>query len=146
MSTVGQLTRRYSDATVLMHATIAKKAGLSGADHKYLGLLMQHGPMTAGKWASLTGLTTGAITGLIDRLEKKMLVKRTADQTDRRKQVIVPNMAQAEQLLGSVFADLQSKTAQFIATMTDAEVAAVERYLRANAEIMERVTQELQQQ
>ncbi len=54
-----------------MHEAIAKSAGLTGTDHKYLGLIIQHGEMTAGKLSKLTGLTTGAITGLIDRLEKR---------------------------------------------------------------------------
>ena len=60
-------SRQYSDASIFMHEAIARKAGLSGADHKYLGLILQHKELTAGEIAKLTGLTTGAVTGLIDR-------------------------------------------------------------------------------
>ena len=141
-----ELVRQFSDATVILHATIAQHAGLTGSDHKYLGLLVQHGSLSAGEWAKLTGLSTGAITGLIDRLEKKALVKRTPDAHDRRKQIIVPDMTQVSLLFGEVFGTLQSQTAAFIATMAPSEVAAVTRYLQATIGIMERVTESLNQQ
>lgn len=64
-------SRAYSDASILMHEAIARTAGLSGTDHKYLGLIMQHKELTAGDISKLTGLSTGAVTGFIDRLEKK---------------------------------------------------------------------------
>jgi DNA-binding MarR family transcriptional regulator len=69
-------SRLYSDNSILMHEAIARKAGLSGTDHKYLGLIVQNGTVTAGELSTLTGLTTGAVTGVIDRLEKKKFVKR----------------------------------------------------------------------
>ena len=47
--------------------------------------------MTAGELSNLTGLTTGAVTGLIDRFEKKKLVKRQFAEDDRRKVIIEPN-------------------------------------------------------
>jgi DNA-binding MarR family transcriptional regulator len=55
-------SRKYSDTSILMHEAISRKAGLSGTDHKYLGLLIQEGPMTAGELSQRTGLTGGAIT------------------------------------------------------------------------------------
>ena len=57
---------------------------LNGTDHKYLGFIIQKGQMTAGEPAVLTGLTTGSVTGLIDRFESKT-GKETTRQTDRRK-------------------------------------------------------------
>ena len=136
-ATLPDLVRQFSDTTVLLHAAIARQAGLAGSDHKYLGLLIERGTLTAGEWAKLTGLSTGAVTGLIDRLEKKQLVQRTFDAHDRRKLVIVPNLTQVKQVFGNIFATLQSHTAQFIATMSEAEVVAVERYLRATIVIMQ---------
>ncbi|MCL4641134.1 MAG: MarR family transcriptional regulator, partial [Olivibacter sp.] len=85
------LSRKYSDTSILMHEAIAREIGLSGTDHKYLGFIIQNGEMTAGELSRLTGLTTGAVTGLVDRLEKKKLVKRKFDSEDRRKVIIVPN-------------------------------------------------------
>ena len=41
-------SRKYSDASIFMHEAIARKAGLTGSDHKYLGLILQHDQLTAG--------------------------------------------------------------------------------------------------
>ena len=71
-----KLSQLYAYTSIQMHEAIARKAGLSGTDHKYLGFLIEKGQMTAGELSNLTGLTTGAVTGLIDRFEKKKLVKR----------------------------------------------------------------------
>src|SRR5699024_4194273 len=58
-----------STAVVLFHEAIAQRLGLSAADLKALGLIMRDGPLTAGALAQRTGLTPGAVTGLVDRLE-----------------------------------------------------------------------------
>jgi DNA-binding MarR family transcriptional regulator len=78
---IRKLSQLYSYTSIQMHEAIARKAGLSGTDHKYLGFLMEKGQMTAGELSNLTGLTTGAVTGLIDRFEKKKLVKRHLPKT-----------------------------------------------------------------
>ncbi len=96
-------SRKYSDASILMHEAIARKAGLSGTDHKYLGLILQHKQLTAGDISKLTGLTTGAVTGLIDRLEKKKLLKRQFTRNDRRKVLIIPNVENSMKLLSPIF-------------------------------------------
>src|ERR1700742_3676584 len=87
-----KLNQLHSYTSLQMHETIARKAGLSGTDHKYLGFLIVKGQMTAGELSKLTGLTTGAVTGLIDRFEKKKLVKRQFAREDRRKVIIDPNI------------------------------------------------------
>ena len=136
-------SRQYSDASILMHEAIARKAGLSGTDHKYLGLLLEKGPATAGELAQMTGLTTGAVTGLIDRLEKKKLVTRQFDKTDRRKVIIVPDVQNTKQLLTPIFAELQAKTAALIASFSEAELQLIERYFLAATGIMQEVTTQL---
>ena len=103
-------SRQYSDASIFMHEAIARKAGLTGSDHKYLGLILQHKELTAGDLSKLTGLTTGAVTGLIDRLEKKKLLKRQFTKDDRRKVIIVPNEEKTMKLLQPLFLELQQKT------------------------------------
>ncbi len=61
--------RELSAATIMFHQAIADRLGLNPTDHKCLDLLASKGLMTAGELAEMTGLTTGAITGVIDRLE-----------------------------------------------------------------------------
>jgi DNA-binding MarR family transcriptional regulator len=137
---IAALGKRFSDATIFMHEAIAKKAGLSGADHKYLALIIEHGEMTAGELAKLTGLTTGAITGLVDRLEKKKLVKRRFDKADRRKIVIVPNRENSAKLFGDAFGDLQRRIVDYFSRLSEEEIQIIERYLLATIEIMDTVT------
>jgi DNA-binding MarR family transcriptional regulator len=85
----GNLGRETSTLTVLRHARIAEKLGLSGTDHKALDLVGQaEGPLTAGRIAELTGLSTGAVTGVIDRLEQAGFVRRVRDLRDRRKVLV----------------------------------------------------------
>ena len=134
------ISRNYSDASILMHEAIARCAGLSGTDHKYLGLLIQSEEMTAGDIAEKTGLTTGSVTALIDRLEKRDLVRRKADPTDRRRVLVIPNTAKAMELLQPIFTDLQDRTLQLAATFSGEELEAIKRYFTSATEIMRTVT------
>jgi DNA-binding MarR family transcriptional regulator len=119
-----------------MHEAIGRKAGMSGTDHKYLGFLLQHGQMTAGELAEITGLTTGAVTSLIDRFEKKMLVKRQADKTDRRKVIIVPNTEKISALLIPLYQDFQDNTDKLFAAFTTDELNILEKYFLNATELM----------
>ncbi len=136
-------SRQYSDASIFMHEAIERKAGLSGADHKYLGLILQHKELTAGDISKLTGLTTGAVTGLIDRLEKKKLLKRQFTKDDRRKVIIIPNPENSMKLLQPIFSELQQKTADLIASFTEKEIQIIERYFLEATTIMNETTDNL---
>lgn len=137
------ISRQYSDTSILMHEAIARKAGLSGTDHKYLGLLIQKGQITAGEFSILTGLTTGSVTGLIDRLEKKKLVKRKFLKDDRRKVIIEPNTKNVMTLLEPIFAELQQKTEKLITSFSDNEIQIIETYFSKAIEIMNVITTKL---
>jgi len=80
--------RRSSAAGVLHGQAIAKRVGVNSSDLECLDLILLNGPSTAGDIARRTGLTSGAVTGLIDRLERLGLVERTADAQDRRKVLV----------------------------------------------------------
>lgn len=136
-------SRKYSDASIFMHEAIARKAGLSGTDHKYLGLILQHKELTAGDIAKLTGLTTGAVTGLIDRLEKKKLLKRQFTKDDRRKVIIIPNVENSMKLLQPLFSELQQKTARLITSFSEKEIQIIERYFTEATAIMNEITDNL---
>ncbi len=133
-------SRQYSDASVFMHEAIARKAGLSGTDHKYLGLILQHRELTAGDISRLTGLTTGAVTGLIDRLEKKKLLKRQLSKDDRRKVIIIPNAENSMKLLQPIFGELEQKTAELIASFSEREIRIIEQYFTGATAIMKETT------
>jgi DNA-binding MarR family transcriptional regulator len=135
--------RQYSDASIFMHEAIARKAGLTGSDHKYLGIILQHKELTAGELSKLTGLTTGAVTGLIDRLEKKKLLKRKFTKDDRRKVIIVPIEENIMKLLQPVFLELQQKTSDLIATFSLTEIQVIDRFFTEAIAIMKQTTNNL---
>lgn len=138
-------SRQYSDTSVFMHEVIARRAGLSGTDHKYLGIILDHKQLTAGELAELTGLTTGAVTGLIDRLEAKKLVERKFTKEDRRKVIIVANEKNCMKLLKPLFEELHTKTEELIATFSEKELKIVERYFIEATQLMKQVINKLNQ-
>ena len=82
--------RELSTSTVLAASSIAQKVGMGPNDLKCGELLVRNGPMTAGQLAKATGLTSGAITGIVDRLEKAGWARREADPHDRRRVIVHP--------------------------------------------------------
>ena len=137
---IRKLIERYSYTSIQMHEAVARKAGLSGTDHKYLGFLIQKGQMTAGELSNLTGLTTGAVTGLIDRFEKKKLVKRQFAEDDRRKVIIVPNIEKIMTLLVPLYKEFRNKSEILIASFSNKEINIIEAYFLKAVEIMNETT------
>jgi DNA-binding MarR family transcriptional regulator len=82
--------RRASAQGVIFGQTVADCAGISNSDMDCLDFLNLEGRVTAGRLAEITGLTTGAITGVVDRLEQAGFVRRERDADDRRKVFIAP--------------------------------------------------------
>lgn len=140
---IRKLSQQYTYASIQMHETIARKAGLSGTDHKYLGFLIEKGQMTAGELSNLTGLTTGAVTGLIDRLEKKELVKRQFAEGDRRKVFIEPNTSTIMALLVPLYQEFRNKSEELMASFSDQELKIIETYFLKATEIMTETTNRL---
>ncbi len=82
--------RTFTTSTVLAANAIARKVGMGANDLRCAEILVRKGPMTAGELGELAGLTTGAITGIVDRLEKAGWAKRAPDPHDRRRVIIYP--------------------------------------------------------
>lgn len=138
-----RLSQQYAYTSIQMHEAVARKAGLSGTDHKYLGFLIEKGQMTAGELSNLTGLTTGAVTGLIDRFEKKKLVKRQFAKGDRRKVIIVPNTKNIMALLVPLYAAFRNKSEKLTASFTNKEINIIEAYFLKAIDIMNETTNTL---
>ncbi len=85
---VGRLARRHSTAVVLFHHAVAERLGLGPTDHKCLDVLRDRGAMAGSDLAAITGLTSGAITGVVARLEQAGYVRRAQDPHDGRKQIL----------------------------------------------------------
>ncbi len=76
--------REASAAGIVLHQTIADRLNLHITDHKCMGIICEHGPLSAGRLAELTGLTTGAITAVLNRLERRGYARRVRNPEDRR--------------------------------------------------------------
>ena len=119
--------RRSSAQGVIFGQTVANVAGISGSDLECLDFLNLEGRVTAGRLAELTGLTTGAITGVVDRLEKAGLVRRERDEADRRKVfiTIVPENVAA---IGRFYVPMQQAMLKLWSTYSDAELRLLLRF------------------
>lgn len=133
---IRKLSQQYAYTSIQMHESIGRKAGMAGTDHKYLGFLIQKGKMTAGELSVLTGLTTGAVTGLIDRFEKKKLVKRLPDKEDRRKIFIVPNTQKILALFQPMYMGFQNDSENLIGSFSAGELKTLGKYFSGALKIM----------
>ena len=98
---LSDLGRKISTQTVFLHQAIAQGIGLNATDTKCLDLIGAEpdGTVTAGRLSDLTGLTTGAITHIVDRLERRGFVERVRDTGDRRRLFVRVRAGSLEPLL-----------------------------------------------
>src|SRR3954447_19769229 len=81
----GKVFRAYQTSNDNFDQAIADRVGMNRTDMRCLDLVDQAGGMTAGELAKAAGLTTGAVTAVIDRLERAEMARRVADPSDRRR-------------------------------------------------------------
>ena len=113
----------------------AARSGMTVTDLQVMDILESTGPMTAGQLADLTGLTTGAITGMLNRLEESGLVQRVRDPSDGRR-VIVRLVSHAPERQGSgpVFDELARAWEELASQYDEAQLASMLDFLkRSNA-------------
>jgi DNA-binding MarR family transcriptional regulator len=87
---LNQTIQRTGTLTVLHTNAVADKIGLSATEFESMDIISRNQPISAGRLATECGLTTGAITGIIDRLERAGLVRRVNDPKDRRRVLLDP--------------------------------------------------------
>lgn len=92
-SDVAHGLRYFSTAAVLFHHAVAERLGLGPTDLQCLELLLERGAATASELAALTGLTSGALTGVVARLEAADFIERNADPSDGRRQTLQPRVS-----------------------------------------------------
>ncbi|WP_437959217.1 MarR family transcriptional regulator [Sorangium sp. So ce119] len=122
-----RLGRELSTQSVLFHQAIAERLGLKGTDHKYLDVLRraaEAGPVTPGDLVQLTGLTSGGVTGVLDRLEAAGFVRRVKHPSDRRQLVIEP-VTERYAEIGALFAPFRERWAVLCARYSLAELRLI---------------------
>jgi DNA-binding MarR family transcriptional regulator len=128
-----QVGREHSDATVIFHAAVAARLGLHPTDHKVMSLLERQGAMSAGEIAQRTGLATGSVTALIDRLEQRGLARRRPDPRDRRR-VLVEATEAGVASFAPYFAPRRRSLARLFSRYTDDELAVIVDFLTRSTE------------
>jgi DNA-binding MarR family transcriptional regulator len=136
------LGREFSTAIVMFHEAVGRLMGLSAVERKCIDVLRRLGPVTAGTIGEHTGLTTGAVTGLMDRLEKAGYVRRERDPSDRRK--VVVHLLPSEHLdaqLAAAFGPFGEDMTKIAARYTPAEHRAIADWIAVTTEALVANTQ-----
>jgi DNA-binding MarR family transcriptional regulator len=136
------LLREVSGQGVLYSNAVASRLGISSSDLECLGYLTD-GPITAGALAEATRLTTGAITGMVDRLEKAGFARRERDPNDRRK-VLVRLTPTALEGAAPYFAPMERATRSALAGYSDGDLALLQDFLVRSREAAAAAMAELQ--
>lgn len=119
--------RRSSAQGVLYGQAVANVAGIANSDLECMDILYLEGHVTAGRLAEVTGLTTGAITGVVDRLEKAGLVRRERDEHDRRK-VFISVVPETGAKIGELYVPMQQAMEKVFSTYSDEELRLLLRF------------------
>ncbi|MBO0701663.1 MAG: MarR family transcriptional regulator [Candidatus Dormibacteraeota bacterium] len=120
--------RRLASDVVDAHQRHAELLGVSSTELRSLELVAAEGQTTAGRLASALRLTTGAVTGILDRLEQRGLVRRKPDPEDRRRVLVVLGEGASAQLAG-VPDPLAAGVGDLLAVSDPDRLATVDRLL-----------------
>ncbi|MEW2288479.1 MarR family transcriptional regulator [Streptomyces sp. NPDC047841] len=134
--------RQYLDAVGLQGLASAEAAGLHSSEWYALSLLGREGSLTSGELATRTGLTTGATTRLIDRLERAGYARRTPDPTDRRRvhvEAVPDALDRVEQVVGPA----RRRLAEVLAHYTPGQRALIFDYFARAAPAFRAATEEI---
>ena len=135
--------RKFTRSTLILQHTIAEDMGLHVTDAECIDFLQEMGPSTAGDLAKATRLTTGAITNVIDRLEKAGFVKRSPDPKDRRK-VIVSFLPQKHTRTKAHYGALAGAVQKLFSEYDEQQLKFLLQHTRALTEIYQAQTKQIE--
>ena len=133
---VGRLARQHSTAVVLFHHAVAERLGLGPTDHKCLDLLRERGAMSGSDLVAITGLTSGAITGVVTRLERAGYLRREPNPHDGRKQIL--HLALKQSLIHDVIGPLRQDVAEVLQNFDARQLSAVTKFLARTTDLIYR--------
>jgi DNA-binding MarR family transcriptional regulator len=133
------LGRKVSTQTVFLHQAIAQVFGLNATDTKCIDLILRGpgGQVSAGWLSDMTGLTSGAVTHILDRLEKRRFIERVRDTRDRRKVFVRVRPESIEPLLPKYDAIGKAFTS-LAAEYSDRQLRLICNYLQKASEVTDR--------
>ena len=133
--------RAYQTSNDNFDQAIADHLGMNRTDMRCVDLIDQAGGMTAGELARAAGLTTGAVTAVVDRLERAGMARRVADPADRRRvriettpqlweltgPLMGPFIAEGQAILDDYSTDELERFAEFLQRVIDVQSKHIER-------------------
>ncbi|MBN9615395.1 MAG: MarR family transcriptional regulator [Acidobacteriales bacterium 59-55] len=133
---VEKLARRHSTAVVLFHHAIAERMGVGPTDYKCLDLLRERGHMTGSELAAVTGLTTGAITGVVARLERAGYLRREPDPHDGRRQIL--HLALKQSPIHEVIGPLRKDVAVMLKDFDAQQLIGITQFMNRSTDLIYR--------
>jgi DNA-binding MarR family transcriptional regulator len=132
-----ELGRELSTTSIFFHQAIATRLGINVTDTRCFELMSRYaqGPLTAGDIARHAGLTTGAVTGILDRLEKAGLVERFRDASDRRKVFVRPCL-DALQRVARLYQGLAAASLKHASSYSTKELELVQDFLEGSLRVL----------
>ncbi|HEX4225756.1 MAG TPA: MarR family winged helix-turn-helix transcriptional regulator [Pseudonocardiaceae bacterium] len=129
--------REFSTAMVVFHEAVGRLLGLSSVERKCIDVLQRLGPVSAGTIGEHTGLTTGAVTGLMDRLERAGYIRRARDPRDRRKVVVelLPNQ-RMDALMAAAFGPFIADMTTLMASYGPDEIRVISDWVARTTELL----------
>lgn len=138
------LVRELVTSGALLQESVARSAGLNATDLHAVEVLLRDGPTTPGELAACVGVTAGgAVTALIDRLQKAGVATRRRHPKDRRKVVVAARTEVALERIGPVPGQVGARWAEYLDTLTADEVAFAHELLVQAAAIHRELLAEL---
>lgn len=125
---IGNIVRRMGAQSVIVSQTVAARFGLNTTDLECLDLIQLEGKVSAGQLATATGLTSGATTALIDRLERAGYVERFDDPADRRRVLVRIRKGSIDEI-AKVYGPMQKRMFALWSGYSEAELAVIEDFL-----------------
>jgi DNA-binding MarR family transcriptional regulator len=136
-----RLHRDLATAVITFHEAGARRLGMTAAERKCAGIIAEMGETTPKQLADATGLSTGAITGIVDRLERAGYAKRQPNTKDRRSVLIrARNAERLARETAPIFASLTAAMTALDARYTSDERALILKHLEDTIAILRKQT------
>jgi DNA-binding MarR family transcriptional regulator len=135
----GKIIRAYQTSNDNFDQAIADHLGMNRTDMRCIDLIDQAGGMTAGELARAAGLTTGAVTAVIDRLERAGMARRVADPADRRR-VRIEVTPRLWELTGPLMTPFLAESSTILDDYTTEELERFAEFLRRVIEVQAKYT------
>jgi DNA-binding MarR family transcriptional regulator len=122
---------------------VAATLGVNRTDLRCLDILDRNGPLTAGRLAVAMHLSTGAVTTLVDRLERAGYARRVRDTADRRR-VLVELEPETRHRTMEFYEPLYFETVRLLETRSDEEIEQMIEFLERGTAMVEAELQKLE--